>query len=458
MYKTYVFLTTIGAVWALLAATRLLRGEEDAGRWQLLLAGRTSPARATLATIVALAGAVGIVFVGTTALVMAAGAKPDIGFSAGDCVLYGLAMAAAPAVFGALATVCSQLAQTRRLATGLSTAVLGVFFVIRMIGDASPGTHWLLWATPLGWIELVQPFTDNDVWPLVPAVLVTIGAAAAAVVLSGRRDAGAGVITSNDVRPARPFGLRSPAGLATRLNLPVLVAWAVGVMATSFVFGIVTKAAADAVTGSDSAANMLNELGAQGTGALQFLGAVFLITGAVLALVPASQIGPARDEEATGRLSQVLAAPPTRVAWLVGRLALAAVAIVVLGVLSGITGWLGAASQGLSLDAGTLVVAGINIIPAALLALGLGALAFAIVPRAATIVIYLVVGWSIIVDLLGSLIGGLDWLSKASIFHYVALAPSEDPNWTSLLIMTIIAVVLAAAAVVIFDRRDLALD
>jgi ABC-2 type transport system permease protein len=458
MYKTYVFLTTIGAIWALLIATRVLRGEEDTGRWQMLLAGRTSPSRATLATIIALAGAVAIVFVGTTLLVLAAGAKPDIGFRAADCVLYGLAMAAAPAVFGAAATVCSQLAQTRRLATGLSAAVLGVFFVIRMIGDASPGTHWLLWATPLGWIELVQPFTDNNIWPLVPAVVVTVAAGAVAVVLAGRRDAGAGVIVSNDVRPARAYGLGSPTRLATRLNLPVLLAWTLGVTATSFVFGIVAKAASGAIGGSDSANNMLNELGAQGTGALQFFGAIFLITGAVLALVPASQIGPARDEEATGRLSQVLAAPPTRVGWLTGRLAIAAVAIVVLGVLSGVTGWLGAASQGMSLDFGKLVVAGINIIPAALLALGLGALALAVIPRFATIVVYAVVGWSIIIDLVGSLISGLDFLTKASIFHYVALAPSEDPHWGSLAIMTLVAVALAAVAVLVFDKRDLALD
>ena len=53
VYKGFVFLTTIGAIWALLAATRLLRGEEDAGRWQLVLAGSTRAARATAATLVA---------------------------------------------------------------------------------------------------------------------------------------------------------------------------------------------------------------------------------------------------------------------------------------------------------------------------------------------------------------------------------------------------------------------
>ena len=45
VYKCFVFLTTIGALWGLLAATRLLRGEEDAGRWQLVLAGRDARRR-----------------------------------------------------------------------------------------------------------------------------------------------------------------------------------------------------------------------------------------------------------------------------------------------------------------------------------------------------------------------------------------------------------------------------
>ncbi|MGZ4729175.1 MAG: hypothetical protein ACXWB2_15775, partial [Acidimicrobiales bacterium] len=46
-YKIFVFLTTIGALWGLLLATRLLRGEEDVGRWQMMLAGSTRPGKAT---------------------------------------------------------------------------------------------------------------------------------------------------------------------------------------------------------------------------------------------------------------------------------------------------------------------------------------------------------------------------------------------------------------------------
>ena len=52
VWKSLAFLSVLGAVWGLLIATRLLRGEEDAGRWELLLSGQTTPRRATTQALV----------------------------------------------------------------------------------------------------------------------------------------------------------------------------------------------------------------------------------------------------------------------------------------------------------------------------------------------------------------------------------------------------------------------
>ena len=41
-WKSVGILSVLGAVWALLLVTKLMRGEEDAGRWELLLAGQTT--------------------------------------------------------------------------------------------------------------------------------------------------------------------------------------------------------------------------------------------------------------------------------------------------------------------------------------------------------------------------------------------------------------------------------
>ncbi|MGW0433597.1 hypothetical protein ACWDV4_13800 [Micromonospora sp. NPDC003197] len=42
VWRTGTVLAVLAAVWALLTATRTTRGEEEAGRWDLLLAGRLS--------------------------------------------------------------------------------------------------------------------------------------------------------------------------------------------------------------------------------------------------------------------------------------------------------------------------------------------------------------------------------------------------------------------------------
>ncbi len=457
-YKCYVFLTTIGAVWAALAVTRLLRGEEEAGRWELVLAGRTNPARATMATLSGVAGAIGVLLIATTALTMVAGARPGVGFSLFGSAVFGLSVAVTPAVFAAVAALCSQLAQTRRLATTLSMGVFAFAFVLRMIGDSSPRSHWMLWATPLGWVELMRPFTANDLWPLVCAAVLIAVVCAAAVVLTSRRDVRDGVLATSAATGVRPFGLRSPLGLAARLNAPVLCGWAIAIAAVSFVFGIVAKAATSAVAESSSANSALTKLGASGTGSAQYLGVVFLLIGAVLALVPASQIDSAREEEASGRLAQIVAGPPSRRRWLAGRLVLAAGAVVTMGCLAGTATWAGARSQGLHVGLASTITAGVNIVPTALLALAVGALALAMAPRTATVAVYVVVGWSLIIDLLGSLVTSLNGLTHLSLFHYVALAPAEDPHWAALATYTVVAACLASASVLLIGHRDLTSD
>ena len=53
VYKVGMTLSVLGAVWGLLTGTRLLRGEEDQGRWELLLAGPTTRRRATAQALAA---------------------------------------------------------------------------------------------------------------------------------------------------------------------------------------------------------------------------------------------------------------------------------------------------------------------------------------------------------------------------------------------------------------------
>ena len=457
-YKSYVFLTTLGAIWAMLATTRVLRGEEELGRWQLVLAGRTTAAKATRATVGAVGACLGLVFVSTSAVVYAAGRKPTLGFGLVGSAIFGAATVLAPAVFAGVAAVAAQLARTRRLATMIATSMFAAAFVLRMIGDTNRSSRWVLWTTPLGWAELVHPLTSNDPMPIVAAAGAAVLLMAAAVALASRRDVGGGMLDSRETTAVRPFGLRSTLSLAARLDAGVLAAWAAGIGAVSLVFGIVAKAAANSLAGSSTATSTLTKLGATGSGPRQYLGVVFLLTGAVLALMPAGQVAAARREEASGRLALILAGPTRRSRWLGERVALTAVVLLAFGVLAGTATWLGAVSQGVHVGLGSTVLAGLNLVPAPLLALALGSLVLAVAPRGASAAVYVVVGWSLIIDLLGSLVSGLGPLTRLSLFHYVALAPAQHANGTETAITMALAVLIAIVAVAVFGRRDLHTD
>jgi ABC-2 type transport system permease protein len=453
VYKLFAFLATIGAVWALLAATRILRGEEDAGRWRLVLASGTRPGRATAATAVGLGAAVGIVFVATTLISLLAGRDDSFGFTVRGTLAFGASLTVAPAVFAAVGVLTSQLARSRRLADLVGIGAFGLAYLVRMVADSSASTHWLLWASPLGWIELVRPFTRDDFWPLLPAVITVIALTGAAIAIASRRDLGEGVISGRDVSTVRPHGLGSSVGMAARLELPVLVAWCVGAAAAGAVLGVIAKITTTKLPASLS--DTLHRFGVSGSFVDQFLGVAFFLTAIIVALIPASQLGAAATEELSGRVVHELTRSTRRAVWLGGRLLVACAGIAVAAFASGLLTWLGARSQGIDLGLGRLVGAGLNVIPTALVALGLGAVVLAVYPRAAAATVYVVVIWSAVVELIGTLVANVQWLDHLSLFNYLALAPGESVDPLEVVATTAIASGLTLVAVALFVRRDL---
>jgi ABC-2 type transport system permease protein len=258
---------------------------------------------------------------------------------------------------------------------------------------------------------------------------------------------------SRDVVAPRRFGLRSVSALTVRLELPVLVAWGAGVVAAGFAFGIIGKVATGEVPSSIS--DTLDNFGVHGDFVRQYFGVAFLLVATIVGLLPASQIGAAADEETSGRLVHVLVQPARRVALLGGRLALCCIAIVASGLLAGLAAWLGAETQGVHPGFGRMVVAGLNVVPTALVVLGIGAVMLATFPRASTRTVYAVVVWSLIIDLLGSMISSVRWLDHLSLFHYMALAPAEHPKVATIVITLSVAATLCLAALLVFERRDI---
>jgi len=454
VFKISMTLMILGAVWGLLTSTRLLRGEEDNGRWELLLAGQTTRKGATTQALCGLGAGALTLWALTGVIVVLTGLDSKVNISAGPALFFALAMVATGVLFLAVGALTSQLVATRRQAASCAAAFLGVTYAIRMIADAGVGLHGLIWVSPLGWVEELRPLTAPQPLALLPIIAFTGVLAIVAVHLAGIRDVAASIVPDRARSRPQLRLLSGPTGLAIRMQRPAVIGWWVAIALSGSLYGLVAKSAGGTISGS-SVRQVFAKLGAPGTGADAVLGVCFLIMAALVAFVAAGQLTAARSEESGGRLDCLLVRPVSRSSWLAGRLLVAAVVLLASGVAAGIFAWLGAATQNTSLSFATMLDAGVNVVPPAITILGVGVLTFGFLPRVTSIVVYALLGWSLLVVIIGG-IGAINhWILDTSVFHQMASAPAVSPRWEANCVMAAIGVASAVVGGSAFRRRDL---
>ena len=457
-FKVSMTLLLLGAVWGLLTSTRLLRGEEDDGRWELLLAGQTTRRRAAAQALAGLGAGACALWALTAILTVGVGLDPSVRIAAGPALYFALAMTVTAVMFLAVGALASQLASTRRQAASYAAAFLGACYAVRMIADAGVGLPGLIWASPLGWAEELRPFAGPQPLALLPIAAFTLVVAVAAVRLAGLRDAGAGILADRARSAPRLRLLGGPAGLAIRLARPVVLGWWIAIALSALLFGLIARSAGSTISGS-SAQGVLAKLGASGSGTDAVLGVCFLVLAVLIAFAAAGQVTAARSEESSGRLDHLLVGPVSRSRWLGGRLLVAVAVLLAGGAGAGVFAWLGAASQHSGTSLATLLEAGLNLVPPAIAIGGIGVLAFGAWPRRTAAVVYTVLAWSALADIAGGFGGSgpaSRWLLDTSVFHQMTSAPAASPNWTANGIMVAIGVACALLGGVAFNQRDLA--
>ncbi|MFI5036736.1 MAG: hypothetical protein ACHQFZ_11110 [Acidimicrobiales bacterium] len=451
-WKCLTVLAITGAVWGLLIATRLTRGEEDAGRWELLLAGATTRRAAARQAMVALFAGLVALFVVTGALTTLVGRSSRVGVDARAAWFFSLTVVAGAAMFLAVGALAGQLAATRRQAAGYAAAVLGVAYALRMVADSDAGLAWLRWASPLGWIEQLRPLTSPHPWALAPIGALSGLAAATTIYLAGRRDLGASVLADRSSSRARTALLAGPFGLSARLARLTLGAWAFCIVAYGLLLGSIAKSGGEIFNSSPTLHRVFERLGVSGAEA--YLGVALLMMALALGFVATGQVSATRTEESLGRLDNLLVAPVSRRRWFLQRFALAATAVVAAGVLAGGATWAGATAARAGVAFGSLVDAGLNIVAPSLVVLGVGALVYGLRPRWTVPVTYAVLAWSILIEITGGAASINHWILDTSVFHQMAPAPSVPVDWTADAVMVALGAAGVAAGLAAFTRRD----
>jgi polyether ionophore transport system permease protein len=441
------FLPVFAALWGLFGAVRALRSEEESGRQELVLAGvvgRRPAYRAAMAAVGAGALALWLVtFLATLP------AKVDVGGAA----YMALAFNSLAFVYAGVGALTSQLAPTRRGALGLGGAALVLGLVLRMVADTSDPLDWLRWLTPFGWAEELRPFVGAQPWLIVPLALLTAALVLAAGRISERRDVGAGLLPARDSAQADLRGLSSPSAQALREQRGSLTAWLIGCSAVALLLGVLSATASEGI--SDNLNDQFRKLGTSLSSAEGFLGLEFLFLILAICLLVCFQLAAAREEEAEQRLETLLSLPVGRRRWLGGRLGVAMLAAAVIALAAAVLAWAGAAAAGAGVPLGKMLEAGVNCLPIALLFLGLGVLAYALVPRASNAIASGLVAVSFLWDTVLALADVPRWVLDLSPFHHVALVPAEDIDLAGATVMLVIGMAAGLAALRLFERRDL---
>jgi ABC-2 type transport system permease protein len=450
----------VASIWGLMVATRALRGEEAAGRWELFLAGQTTPRRAAANALAGLGASLLATYLLTALLTALVGARPRVGISAGQSLLFAVAVVAGAAMFAAVGAVASEVMPTRARAAGLSAAVFGAAFMLRALGDATSSAHWLVYLSPLGWVELLHPLTGaQPLWLLPIAGLVAV--CVVATVLLADRDLGTGLLPDKATARPRTTLLGSPLALALRLSWVTTAAWLTATAVAALLYGSLAKSTGQDFASSSTLRKFTGHLTHMAQQQLQlagtrvFAGVIFLILMTLIMAYVASAIGRVREEEAEGYLDNLVVRSVSRMRWLAGRTGLILAVLVTAGLLGGTAFWAAAASQHAGLTFHELLLAGINSAAPAALLLGIGVLVLGFAPRLTSVACWGIVAWAFLLDMLGSAIKVNHWLMDTSLLYHPALAPAVNPNWR--IAGTYLAVGCAAALLGAwrFTQRDL---
>lgn len=447
----------VGSIWAFMTSTRVFRGDEAAGRWEPFLAGQTTARRAALNAVGGLILNL-LLFFGVAALLITVFAQPDkSGITATGSLSFAFAGTVLVALFMSVGLLASQVMSSRSRAAAVSAVVFAVFFLMRGIGDSISGARWLLDITPLGWIERSHPLISNDIKWLFLTLGLSVVLTSVAVFLAGRRDMGASLVAGNDTARARLGLLDSPLGAAWRLTRAQMVSWITGVTVVALLLGSLAKSAGEALAASSAAGEIFNRLtsATEVFGAKTYLGIAFFMIITITMLYAANALSAMREEEAAGRLENILVRPVARTQWLAGRVLLSFGGICAALFFAVLAFLLMTAVQATGVATAEIIQAGVNAVAPAVFVLGFGVFCFGFLPRLASSLAYGVIAWSFLVQMIGSMLNLNQWILNLSVLHHVALAPAAEPDWTAVSILAGAGLGLAIAGMSRFRTRDL---
>lgn len=428
--------------------TRSGRADEELGRTELLRARMLGLHAYSTASWLVNAVLCLVCGIGVTAASILLGLDPDGAGITGSLVV-GASITGVAAVALGVAAVANQVATTSRGANTIASVVLGIFYVLRMLGDLGDGR--LTWLSPIGWGQEMQPWGANRWWVLALLLGLAVALCLVAMRLEARRDLGAGLVAERPGPAGAPVRYASPLGLALRLQRGPVIGWSVTVALAALMFGSVVQAMTDLLDdANDQTAAIIG-----GTGIDPLLALLVELVALIVTVFAVQSAVALRGDEAAGMAEIQLAGAMSRARWAAGRLAIPVVgSAVLLGVGGALFGWGYGVSVGEGGHVGAFALAALAYWPAVMVLVGVAVALFGWAPRAAIAGPWAVLGAMWVIVIAGDALHLPSWLLDALPFSATPYQPAEPFTWAPVLALALVAAALFALGVGRFTRRD----
>ncbi|WP_391119151.1 ABC transporter permease [Psychrobacillus sp. L3] len=448
-HQMLLFTAIAVAIMSILLVARHTRAEEEDGQMELIRSlpvGRLSNLNATV-----------LVVSGTNillAILMGFGLYA-LGIESMDIegsLLYGAALGATGIIFTGITAIFAQLSENSRGTIGLSFTVLILAYLMRAIGDVSNET--LSWFSPLGIPLKAEVYVHNYWSPILLLIGLALVLLAFALYLNSIRDLEAGFLPSRPGKMhASPF-LRSPIGLALRIQRTGLIAWAMGIFILGASYGSVLGDLESFFKDVEMMQALIRPV--EGFSLIEQFIPVLMTVLAMLCTVPALIIiFKLKSEEKKNHTEHLLSRGISRVRILGSYFVISIVSSVMMLFFAVIGLWsASAAMMDEPISFTTLFNAGMVYLPAIWTMIGLAVLLVGYIPQFTGFAwLYLV--YSFVVVYLGGLLQFPNWMSNLSPYGHIPRLPVQEMDYMSVTVLLIIAIVLATAGFISYNRRDI---
>ncbi|SFM49096.1 ABC-2 type transport system permease protein [Gracilibacillus orientalis] len=443
-----LFTAIVLGIMSILMITKLTRKQEEEGKFELIRSmpvGRLS----SLSSALILVALVNLLIGLATAISLIVINVEGIGVE--GSIMYGTILTVTGLIFTGITAVITQLTETSRGALGLSMAVLLVAYFARAIGDVS--SEALSLASPLGLILRTEVYVENDWWPIIVAVVITLVFTVLAFYLHNRRDLGAGLLPSKPGKKEASKLLLSPLGLVLRLQRTQIIAWLMAMIFLGASYGSVLGDLESFFADNEMMQQMLGN-NPDYTLTEQFITMLMVILSIFATIPMVILFLKIRGEEKKERNDHLLTTGVSRYRLLSHYLGIS----IVMGVVSLFIALYGLWAAGAAVmddpvPFENILKAGMSYVPAMLGILAIANLLFAFLPKWTPLVwAYLV--FSFFTVYLGGMIDIPEWIANISSFNHIPQIPVEEFSWTPLFVLLAIGIIVLILSQFGYRNRD----